>query len=225
MPSKFDEELAEFLNKVQSMVNISWFDTPYLLMKGCINAILCNDPHIRTTLTRNIVYKTLERDELVVYIDLDTMFTISLEFEKLQAQNLDNLVISNPDDSNIDYIIAEVSSLNFPNLGLVVFDSINTFYHIFPSDVNYGKLNQKLGIYLFLLKKLAIRLNTRILILSLLRAKKVLNSWIYSYAGGRVLNKMGDVIITLSKINNQVEIKLLKHPNKGLEGKAFFLSL
>lgn len=208
-------------------VFINWSDTQYLLAKGCVNTILCDDPHIRTAFTRNTVFQTLESGKSIVYIDLDTMFTISLEYEGLQTPHLDNLVITNPDDGNIDRVIAEVSSLENPQLGLVVFDSVTTFYHIFPSKVDYGELNRRLGIYLFLLKKLAIGLKTPILIVSLLRAKKTSSkrSWVYSYSGGRVLERMSDVILTLSRTDDLVEIKSLKHRNKILEGKAFIIPL
>ena len=120
----------------------------------------------------------------MVYFDIDSFFTSSLmKLGKLPR----NLVLIHPKGDEIDDAFMTLLSWTKPSFDLLVVDSATTFCHVFPIAKFSGK-NRKLGFYLALLRELAAKVSSPVLVTSHQIFRKAGEDWSTAYSGGRVLD-------------------------------------
>ncbi|NWG09408.1 MAG: hypothetical protein HXX80_03710 [Nitrososphaerales archaeon] len=200
-------------------------DCPFILEKSSLNVILSEDGFTKTLFAANMVDYAL-REGSVVYIDLDTIFTAFLNIMIHDSENLDNLLIFQPDEQTVEKTMAQVCSLSSPYLRFIVLDSMTTLYHLFdgkaPSDVN-----RRMSIYLSLLQSMSERFDIPILVTSMIRARRMRQTgprpWLTSPTGGRALLR-AKIVLKLSKTSSHIDIDVIKH-NGAFIGKTFKLPL
>ena len=191
------------------------------LTQSGINTVLCVDQSSKSAFTSKVVSSAL-RNKVVSYIDLDTAFSAYLRAGFITVQGTENLLLYTPEGKNIEKAVIQVCSVRHPTLGLLVFDSVTTFYHLFSDTADFGDLNRRIGLYLSMFQSLASRLNVAIVVISMLRAKKAVKSgvesWFPSASGGRVLAKSSTLIISLNEQHQKLRITMMKHPRSELVG-------
>ncbi len=191
------------------------------LVEGGINTVLCLDQSSKTFFTSKVVSSAL-RKKVVSYIDLDTAFSAYLRSGFIRVQGMENLLLYTPEGKDVERAVIHVCSVRYPTLGLVVFDSVTTFYHLFNDDADFGDLNRRIALYLSMFQSLASRLNVAIVVTSMLRAKRAVRagvvSWFPSPSGGRALAKRSTMIISLEQTRQQLKINMVKHPRSELLG-------
>lgn len=219
--------LLEFMGKLPwgGAVLIEPRDCPFILEKSSLNVILSEDGFTKTFFAANIVDYVLG-EGTVVYVDLDTIFTAFLNTMIHDSENLDNLLIFQPDEQTVEKTMAQVCSLSSPYLKFIVLDSMTTLYHLFdgkgPSDVN-----RKVSIYLSLLQSMSKRFDIPVLVTSMMRARRMGQTgprpWLTSPTGGRALLR-AKIVLKLSKTSSHINIDAIKH-NETFIGKTFKLPL
>lgn len=197
----------------------------HLIEPGKLTTVLCDDSDARTAFVAPKVFAELAEGAVVAYIDLDTQFTVFVRNLPRPPQGLENLLVFHPDAASMDDVVVHVCSTMSPDLELIVFDSVTTFYHVFGGTSNFGRLNQKLGVYLSLFRRVMQSENTSILLTSLAKARKPskpgVEEWKVAYAGGRVLARASQVLVEVHRKDGFLLATLLKHPRQNLVGKRF----
>jgi hypothetical protein len=185
-----------------------------------VATILCDSQESKV----NFIYKMISsetcKDKISIYIDIDTFFTVFLEELKGKSY-FENLLIFRPITENLDYIIAEICSLNPSLINMVIFDSVSSFYNLQNSDMDFYRLNMKLGLFISMLNSTISSNSGKLIFTSMRRSRKKRDqkSWYNTYSGGKLLRKRSDIIMELMKKTSTLEGVVLKHPNNTLIGK------
>jgi RecA/RadA recombinase len=188
--------------------------------------LLCDGSEVRTAVLAQLVQTWVAMPRGVAFIDLDTLHSVYLQDHPEQAS--ENLLIATPDATTIDDAVAYVISNPSADLGLVVFDSVTMFYHLFGGSARFGQLNQKLSVYFALFRRLARAMSVAALVTSFARPHRVAHAggheWVHAYSGGRILHRGCDVLLQVRDTSGGVEIRPLKHYDATLQGKQLRLA-
>ena len=200
-------------------------DCEFIVNSSNLNIIVGEDNFVKTFFVANIVKSTLREGGLVIYVDLDTVFTAFFDLMVHGATNLERLFILTPNSDTIEKVMIYVCSILSPHVKLIVLDSITTFFHLLK-DGGPADINRKISVYLNLLRGLARRANRYIIITSMMRAKKTAGtepeSWFPSPTGGRAL--LGaKTILKSSKTKDDIEINVIKHNERAFIDRSFRL--
>jgi len=196
-------------------------------LEGGLNLLLSDKPFAKTYFIARLVKAMLESDWVIHYFDLDTFFTVYRNLSLLSIPNSENLRVYNPESHTLDQYISIICSTLTKKPQLIILDSIPAFYHILATRSIPSEVNWRIGLYLALLSQ-HIRANRgAILATSLLRLKKVREDmWIPSYPGGMLTKIRSSTIYELrGKDDYTMELKVIKHEKKGLEGRSWSLPL
>ncbi len=184
-----------------------------LLLTEGISTFLFDQPGTRDRLMLEIVKERLQTG-MVVYIDLDTSFTASL---RIRRANYDNLTIILPKGDEVEEALLVLLSWTTPRMSLLVLDSVTTFNQIIGGLTSFTSKNRKLGLYLALLRELAMRASAPIVVTShwgYTRAKRGTDYWTRHYAGGRVLDHHSSNIYSATMSDGDISIQVMKSHQK-----------
>lgn len=189
---------------------------------GKVSVAFCDTPSARIFFTSTLVNRTL-RDGVVCYIDLDTLFTAYVTYEVVEDHALDDLVIFNPNGEEVGDAVATVCSIMKSWVPLVVLDSASMLHYLSSSRFGFGEANRSLSLYLALLNEWAAKRGSSVLVTSLARSRRRAGAsdWSISYPGGRALRRFGQAMFELHTIEDGVEVVVLKHAEKHLEGRRY----
>ena len=93
---------------------------------------------------------------------------------------------------------------------LVIFDSVNSFYNLFPIRQRMGSLNHLLSVLIMLLVRRGLDANVPVLATSMLRYRKD-SGWVQSPASRRLLQRKSAVKLSVELHESDLELKTLQH--------------
>jgi hypothetical protein len=104
---------------------------------------------------------------------------------------------------------------------LVIFDSVNSFYNLFPIRERVGSLNHLLSVLIMLLVRRGVDVNVPVLVTSMLRYRKD-GGWVQSPASRRLLQHKSIVKLSVEWRESDLALKIVKHESIE-EGKIIFV--
>ncbi len=199
-----------------------------LLSNFTVATLLCDDQESKMRFISRMLMSEQRRDRVIVYIDMDTAFTVFLEDHDFLPY-AKALRLFRPEVEELGEVISNVCSLNPPRIDTIIFDSVTSFYNFQGGGgANSSMLNRRLGLYLALLNMAVSTSEGRVLFTSMMRARKRKGeeSWYLSYAGGRLLRRRSDLILELKKNKaaaGHLEVLILKCSDSSLNGVSLNL--
>ena len=159
--------------------------------------------------------------EKTVYIDLDTAFTAYLQAGLIETSGKIDVLL--PSEGRIVPMIKD-AFLSMRKGSVVIFDSVNSFYSLFPTrEKTLGSLNQLLSILLMLLVKRGSETGVPVVATSMLRYR-LSGGWVQSPASRRLLQKKSAVRMKVDlKGTGALLLTVLAHESMQ-EGNEFVLS-
>jgi hypothetical protein len=197
-----------------------WPSLSNLISQSEVVTLLCSDQWLKVNFISKILSLKYPSKKLVIYLDIDTFFTVFLE-DMEKSNYVNSLLIFRVKPDNLSNIINDVCSLNQSNIGTIILDSVSSYYHLFSTDIKASEVNRKLGLHLALLKMITSRGQGQIILTSLRRAKKKKGekAWHISYAGGKLLQIRSELILELTKRGELIEVSILKSLRREEEKK------
>lgn len=193
---------------------------PLLLDSKGMNALLYNEPFSKSCFTCSVVSEFLKYNR-VVYIDLDTVFTSYVRNGIFDVDSGD-LEIFLPSQNEFESILSDICSHLDASTGLVVVDSLNSFYHLYDK-IRVGSLNRLLGAYISLLLNHTRRIGSRLLVTSMIRHKKAAE-WILAPSSKRLIEAKSSVILDAELAKDGLVVSMIKHQPLKLYSKKVFIA-
>jgi hypothetical protein len=163
-----------------------------------------SDPYAKLCLTARLA----SQFEKVSYIDLDTTFTAYLNAGLLRSSG-SKVDIYLPSEGTLVPMIRDVIE-SMGESRLVIFDSVNSFYNLFPAKIETGDLNHLLSVLLMLLVRRGLDENVPVLTTSMLRYRKD-RGWVQSPASRRLLKQKSAVRISVERSADDIAVSILEH--------------
>lgn len=167
-----------------------------------LNTLMFSDPYAKLCFMAHLT----SQFERVSYIDLDTTFTAYFNAGLINANDID---IYLPSEGRLVPLIKEV----IESLGesrLVIFDSVNSFYNLFPLRDRTGDLNHLLSVLLMLLVRRGFDENIPVLATSMLRYRKE-GHWVQSPASRRLLKHKSAATFSVERSDNDLAVTIVEH--------------
>ncbi len=177
-------------------------DSVDVLSSGGLNTLMFTDPYAKLCYTCHL---TSQFDK-VIYIDLDTTFTAYFNAGLVHTNKIDIYLLS---EGRLTVMMKSVLE-SMGNSSLVIFDSVNSFYNLFPMQYRMGSLNHLLSVLLMLLVRRGVDVNVPVLATSMLRYRKE-GRWVQSPASRRLLQSKSAVKLSVEWHNNDLALKILQH--------------
>ena len=193
---------------------------PLLLDSKGMNALLYNDAFSKICFTCSAVSEFL-KDCRVVYVDLDTVFTSYVRNGIFDLDSGD-LEIFLPSENEFESMLSDICSHLDANTGLVIVDSLNSFYHLYDR-IKVGSLNRLLSAYISLLLNHTRRVGCKLLVTSMIRHKKT-EEWILAPSSKRLIEAKSSVIFNVELFRNGLVISMLKHQPLKLYSKKLVIA-
>src|SRR5690606_13499259 len=147
----------------------------------------------------------------VIYIDLDTTFSAYFNAMLVKPRKGSSINIYLLSEGRLVPMIKDIIE-SMGKTQLVIFDSVNSFYNLFPARVKTGDLNHLLSVLLMLLVRRGFDQNIPVLATSMLRYRKD-RGWVQSPASRRLLKHRsaarlsvewsssgnGDIVVTIEE--------------------------
>jgi len=193
---------------------------PLLFDSGGMNALLYNDPFSKVCFTCSVVSEFLKYNR-VVYIDLDTVFTSYVRNNIFDADSGD-LEIFLPSQNEFESILSDICSHLDAGTGLVVVDSLNSFYHLYDK-IRIGSLNRLLSAYISLLLNHTRRIGSKLLVTSMIRHKKAVE-WVLAPSSKRLIEAKSSVILDVELARDGLVVGMVKHQPLKVFSKRLFIA-
>ena len=175
-----------------------------ILSTGGLNTLMFTDPYAKLCYTAHLV----SQFDRVIYVDLDTTFAAYFNAGLVQTRNSIDIYL--PSEGRLTVMIKEVLE-SMGDSSLVIFDSINSFYNLFPVRERVGGLNHLLSLLIMLLVRRGVDVNVPVLVTSMLRYKKD-GGWIQSPASRRLLQRKSVVKLSVEWYeSSDLALKILEH--------------
>ncbi|MEW6603263.1 MAG: hypothetical protein AB1351_01070 [Thermoproteota archaeon] len=142
----------------------------------------------------------------VSYIDLDTTFTAYFNAGMIKPGNVDIYLLS---EGRLVPMIKDVIE-SMDQSQLVVFDSVNSFYNLFPAQVRTSDLNHLLSVLLMLLVRRGFDEKIPVLATSMLRYRKD-RGWVQSPASRRLLKHRSAARLSVERSGNDIVVTVVEH--------------
>ena len=191
-----------------------------LLDSKGMNALLYNDAFSKICFTCSVVSEFLKYGK-VVYIDLDTVFTSYVRNGIFDADS-GALEIFLPSENEFESMFSDICSHLDANAGLVVVDSLNSFYHLYDK-IKIGSLNRLLSAYVALLLNHTRRVGCKLLVTSMIRHKKT-SEWILAPSSKRLIEAKSSVIFNVELVRSGMVVSMLKHQPLKLYSKKLVIA-
>jgi len=193
---------------------------PLLLDSKGMNALLYNDAFSKICFTCSVASEFLKSSR-VVYVDLDTVFTSYVRNGIFDADS-GTLEIFLPSENEFESMLSDICSHLDANVGLVVVDSLNSFYHLYDK-IKTGALNRLLSAYIALLLNHTRRIGCKLLVTSMIRHKKT-EEWILAPSSKRLIEAKSSVIFNAELVKNGLVIGMLKNQPLKLYSKKLVIA-
>ena len=192
-----------------------------------LSLALCDNSSSRLFFAFNVVNHLINKNKLIYYIDLDTLFTSYILNENNSFSNSDDFVLFTPKRNQLNDTISSICSMQHKKPSLVVFDSLNLLYHTAYIRSNFGEANRVISLYLALLEQFAQNNDVHVLIFSLSKTarKNNLSNWKSFYPGGIPLESFSSAIFHVEHNFSSFNVTLLKHPSVSLLFKQYTLKI
>jgi len=165
--------------------------------------VVCESRRVKNIFLFNVAIDFLNRGLNVCYLDFDTAFTAFLSFIGMEHGSL-RLVT--PWSDTIDQALTD--TISEPQPDLLIFDSINSYYHVHYES---GVVNRKLGLILAILKAHLKESPCRLLVGSIMKpAQLPTGHWHTSPRGGRLASWIGDVVYRIGYSEGTLELTKIK---------------
>ena len=165
----------------------------------------------------------------VEYIDLDTTFSAYLSSGMMSVNKQEGLTVIRPQANDIHKVMAQVLSSEDDKYDLVILDSLTAFYHLCSNGRQLKNIPILMGSYIVLFKSMSMRQNSRLIVTSLLSARRAPEreggGWTTAPTGRRIMTKISDVILEINSDNSKIDVKVVSHPDLGMKGLVYMLPL
>ena len=172
-----------------------------LSMRG-LNTLMFSDPYAKLCFTARLA----SQFDKVLYLDLDTTFTAYFNAGLLKLNNVD---IYLPSEGRLMPMIKDVIK-SMSESRLVIFDSVNSFYNLFPSRIGTGDLNHLLTVLLMLLVRRGLDEKVPVLATSMLRYRKD-RGWVQSPTSRRLLKYKSAVRLSVERSVDDIAVSIVDH--------------
>ncbi|MDQ5842278.1 MAG: hypothetical protein M3286_02200 [Thermoproteota archaeon] len=179
-----------------------------ILSVGGLNTLMFTDPYAKLCYTAHL---TSEFDR-VIYVDLDTTFTAYFNAGCLHTNSVD---IYLPSEGQLAVMAKDVLE-SMGNSSLVIFDSVNSFYNLFPMWQRMGTLNHLLSVLIMLLVRRGVDVNVPVLATSMLRYRKE-RGWVQSPASRRLLQHKSAVKLSVDWHKSDLLLKIVHHESMEMD--------
>ena len=175
-----------------------------ILSTGGLNTLTFTDPYAKLCYTVHLA----SQFDKVIYVDLDTTFTAYFNAGLVQTNNRVDIYL--PSEGQLPVMTKDVLE-SMSDSSLVIFDSINSFYNLFPIRERVGGLNHLLAVLIMLLVRRGVDLNIPVLVTSMLRYRKD-GGWVQSPASRRLLQRKSVVKLSVECCEGcDVALKIVGH--------------
>ena len=170
-----------------------------------LNTLMFTDPYSKLCYTAHLT----EQFDRVIYVDLDTAFTAYFNAGLVHTNSID---IYLPSEGRLAIMIKDVLE-SMGDSSLVIFDSVNSFYNLFPIRKRLSGLNHLLSVLIMLLIRRGADVNIPVLVTSMLRYKNDGN-WVQSPTSRRLLQRKSRVKLSVEwhgSSSNDLALKIVEH--------------
>lgn len=174
-----------------------------ILSTGGLNTLMFTDPYAKLCYTAHLV----SQFDRVTYIDLDTTFTAYFNAGLVHTKNSIDIYL--PSEGRLAVMTRDVLE-SIGNSSLVIFDSVNSFYNLFPIRERVGGLNHLLSVLIMLLVRRGVDVNVPVLVTSMLRYRKD-GGWVQSPASRRLLQHKSVVKLSVEWRESDLALKIMEH--------------
>jgi hypothetical protein len=174
-----------------------------ILSTSGLNTLMFTDPYAKLCYTVHLA----SQFDRVIYVDLDTTFTAYFNAGLVQTNRVD---IYLPSEGRLAVMTKDVLE-SMHDSSIVIFDSVNSFYNLFPIRERVGGLNHLLSVLIMLLVRRGVDLNIPVLVTSMLRYRKD-GGWVQSPASRRLLQRKSVVKLSVEWYErSDLELKIVQH--------------
>ena len=173
-----------------------------VLSRGGLNTLMFTDPYAKLCYTAHLT----SQFDRVIYIDLDTTFSAYFNAGFVHTNSLD---IYLPSEGRLAAMMKDVLE-SMDDSSLVIFDSVNSFYNLFPIWQRMGSLNHLLSVLIMLLVRRGVDVNVPVLATSMLRYRKE-GGWVQSPASRRLLQHKSAVKLSVDWHKSDLALKIVQH--------------
>ena len=173
-----------------------------ILSVGGLNTLMFTDPYAKLCYTAHLT----SQFDRVIYVDLDTTFTAYFNAGCFHTNSVD---IYLPSEGQLAVMAKDVLE-SMGNSSLVIFDSVNSFYNLFPMWQRMGTLNHLLTVLIMLLVRRGVDVNVPVLATSMLRYRKE-RGWVQSPASRRLLQHKSAVKLSVDWHKSDLLLKIVHH--------------
>lgn len=160
------------------------------------------DPYAKLCFVAHLV----SQFEKVTYVDLDTTFTAYFNAGLVRADSID---IYLPSEGRLVPMIKDMLE-SMASSSILIFDSVNSFYNLFPARERIGSLNHLLAVLLMLLVRRGMDKSIPVLATSMLRYRKY-GGWVQSPASRRLLQQKSAARLSVERTENDLAITVVDH--------------
>jgi hypothetical protein len=170
---------------------------------GGLNTLMFTDPYAKLCY---IVHLASQFDR-IIYIDLDTTFTAYFNAGFVHTNSIIDIFL--PSEGRLAAMTKDVLE-SMSDSSLVIFDSVNSFYNLFPIRQRMGSLNHLLSVLIMLLVRRGVDANVPVLATSMLRYRKD-GGWVQSPASRRLLQRKSAVKLSVEWHESNLALKIVQH--------------
>jgi hypothetical protein len=178
-------------------------DPAKILSRGGLNTLMFTDPYAKLCYTVHLASKF----DRIIYIDLDTTFTAYFNAGFVHTNSIVDIYL--PSEGRLAAMTKDVLE-SMGDSSLVIFDSVNSFYNLFPIRQRMGSLNHLLSVLIMLLVRRGLDANVPVLATSMLRYRKD-GGWVQSPASRRLLQRKSAVKLSVELHESDLELKIVQH--------------
>ena len=204
-------------------------DLSLLLEAGNLNSLVCDNSYVKAFLLAGLSMSFLSRGKVVCVVDLDTHFTAYVEDHPDIFDRVEDLAILRPTRRGFDDAVAELCSTTSPDLGLVVLDSVTSFYHFASEDLPGPSVITKLAVVLQLLRMAGGDRKIPIVVTSLVKPRIGVRGEhggaAISYSGERLLSRMSRVVLFERLEGDMLAVTAGKHTAAAAVGRRLLIRL
>jgi hypothetical protein len=178
-------------------------DPAKILSRGGLNTLMFTDPYAKLCYTVHLASKF----DRIIYIDLDTTFTAYFNAGFVHTNSIVDVYL--PSEGRLAAMTKDVLE-SMGDSSLVIFDSVNSFYNLFPIRQRMGSLNHLLSVLIMLLVRRGLDANVPVLATSMLRYRKD-SGWVQSPASRRLLQRKSAVKLSVELHESDLALKIVQH--------------
>jgi hypothetical protein len=167
-----------------------------------LNTLMFSDPYAKLCFAAHLA----SQFEKVSYFDLDTTFAAYFNAGLVKPNHVDVYL---PSEGRLVPMVKDVLE-SMGESELVIFDSVNSFYNLFPAQHRTGDLNHLLSVLLMLLVRRGVDEKIPVLATSMLRYRKD-GGWVQSPASRRLLKHKSAAMLSVECSGDDLAVTIVEH--------------